>query len=49
MATLASPLLIFFILAGNEDNHTILDEFEIRPDVTPTSELAALERLEKSS
>ena len=25
---------IFFILAGNEDIHNILDEFEIRPDRT---------------
>ena len=25
---------IFFILAGNEDNHKILDEIEIRPDPT---------------
>ena len=26
--------LIFFILAGNEDMHKSLDEFEIRPDLT---------------
>ena len=36
LSTLA-PLIfdrIFFILAGNEDIHNILDEFEIRPDRT---------------
>ena len=36
VATLASLLWIFFILAGNKDNYNILDEFEFRPD--PTSE-----------
>ena len=25
---------IFFSLAGKEDNHKILDEFDIRPDLT---------------
>ena len=36
---------IFFVLAGNEDNHNISDEFDqIRPR---TAELAALERLKK--
>ena len=25
---------IFFILAGNEDNHNISDEFEFKPDST---------------
>ena len=28
---------LFFILSGDEDNHNILDEFEIRQD--PTREL----------
>ena len=36
---------ILFILAGNEDMHEISDEFELRPDQTTDSELAALERL----
>ena len=36
---------ILFKLAGNEDMHNILDEFEFRPD--PTTELAALERRKK--
>ena len=35
---------IFFIFAGNKDNHKVAEEFEITPD--PTMELAALERLE---
>ena len=34
---------LFFILAGNKDNHNILDEFKIGPR---TYELAALERLD---
>ena len=25
---------IFFIFAGNKDNHEVLDEFKIRPDPT---------------
>ena len=37
--------LILFKLAGNEDRHNILDEFEFRPDLTPTTELAALEKI----
>ena len=36
---------ILFILAGNDYIHKSLDEFEIRPDPTRTTELAALERL----
>ena len=36
---------IFFKLAGNKDMHNIMNEFEFRPDRTPTTELAALERL----
>ena len=34
MGTLAPSLFdwIFFILAGNEDNHKVLNEFELRPD-----------------
>ena len=44
---------ILFILAGNEDMHKSLDEFEFRPDQTTelgqipplTMKLAALERL----
>ena len=39
--------LILFKLAGNEDMHNILDEFEFRPDRTTTTELAALERRKK--
>ena len=35
---------ILFKLAGNEDIHNILDEFEFRPDLT---ELAALEHRKK--
>ena len=51
MNTLAPSFFdrIFFILAGNENIHNISDEFEIRPDRIRTAELAALERLEKSS
>ena len=40
---------IFFILAGNEDIHNISDEFKIQQIGPRTAELAALERLEKSS
>ena len=36
---------IFFKLAGNKDMHNIMNEFEFRPDRTPTTELAALEHL----
>ena len=39
---------IFVILAGNEDNYNISDEFGIRPDQPRTAELATLEHLEKS-
>ena len=39
---------IFFILAGNKDNHKISDGFEIWPDKIWTAELAALECLGKS-
>ena len=39
---------IFFILAGNENIHNILDEFEIGEIGPRTAELAALEHLEKS-
>ena len=38
---------ILFKLAGNEDMHIILDEFEFRPDQTTDWELAALERRKK--
>ena len=38
---------ILFKLAGNEDMHNILDEFEFRPVGPPTTELAALERRKK--
>ena len=38
---------ILFKLAGNEDMHNILNEFEFRPDRPPTTELAALERRKK--
>ena len=39
---------ILFKLAGNEDMHNILDEFEFRPDrTTDYGELAALERRKK--
>ena len=38
---------IFFILAGNKDNHKISDEFEIQQDSTmDCAELPAIERLE---
>ena len=37
---------MFFIFVGNEDNHDVSNEFEIRPDLI--TDLAALERLEKS-
>ena len=36
---------IFFILAANESVHKSLNEFEFRPDLTQTTELAALECL----
>ena len=36
---------ILFILAGYQDMHKISEEFEIWPDQTLTTELAALERL----
>ena len=36
---------IVFILAGNNDNHKKLDEFEIRPDSYTDLELSALESL----
>ena len=39
--------LILFKLAGNEDMHNILDEFEFPTDQTPTTKLAALERQKK--
>ena len=32
--------LILFILAGNEDMHKILDEFEFRPDRTTDYEVS---------
>ena len=38
---------ILFKLAGNEDMHNILDEFEFRQIGPPTTELAALERRKK--
>ena len=37
-----------FTLAGNDDMLESSDEFEFRPDWTPTAELAALERPKKS-
>ena len=40
--------LIFVILAGNEDNHKILNEFAIQPDQTTTVHLPAFKHLEKS-
>ena len=36
------------MLAGNDDMHESLDEFEIWPDYSRTMELAALERLKKN-
>ena len=36
---------ILFILAGNNDVHKSLHEFEIRPDPIRTTELGALEHL----
>ena len=40
---------IFFILADNEDNHTISDEFEYGPDpTTDCVELSVLVHLKKS-
>ena len=39
--------LILFKLAGNEDRHNILDEFEFWPDLTTIMELAALEHRKK--
>ena len=38
---------ILFKLAGNEDMHNILDEFEFGQIGPPTTELAALERRKK--
>ena len=38
---------ILFKLAGNEDMHNIMDEFEFRQIWPPTTELAALERRKK--
>ena len=38
---------ILFKLAGSEDMHNILDEFEFRQIGPPTTELAALERRKK--
>ena len=38
---------ILFKLAGNEDMHNILDEFEFRQIGPPTTELPALERRKK--
>ena len=39
-------LQILFILAGNDDIHKSLDEFEIRPDpIRDHTELAALEHI----
>ena len=38
---------ILFKLAGNEDMHNILDEFEFGHIWPPTTELAALERRKK--
>ena len=37
----------FLILAGNDDMHEILDEFEIWPDRSWTTELAALQHMKK--
>ena len=50
MTTLASSyLIVFFILAGKEDNHKILNGFFFS-DIGPgTEELFAPERLKKSS
>ena len=39
---------ILFILAGNDDMHESLEEFEIRRVKLLAAELAALERLKKS-
>ena len=36
---------ILFILADKDDIHKSLGEFKIRPDLTRTTELAALKRL----
>ena len=35
-------LLIFLILAGDEESYKIKDEFELRADQTTTAELATL-------
>ena len=51
MGKTASPLFLgcfLFILAGNNDIHKSLDEFEIRPDPTADYGLAALEHQKKS-
>ena len=50
MTTLVPSIfdLFFFILAGNKDNHKILNGFEIRQEPTRAYELAAHEHLEKS-
>ena len=44
VSTFSQLILIrsFFELAGNNDMHNILDEFEFRPDRPPTTKLAAL-------
>ena len=42
MSTLSSAFIfdrIFFILAGNEDNYNISDEFEVRPDLNKDCEV----------
>ena len=38
---------ILFKLAGNEDMHNILDEFEFRPDLTTDYGVSSLERRKK--
>ena len=38
---------ILFKLAGNEDMHNILDEFEFRPDLTTDYRVSCLERRKK--
>ena len=39
---------IDFKLAGNEDRHTISDDFELRPDRTTPYGVSALEHLKSS-
>ena len=39
--------LILLKLAGNEDRHNILDEFEFRPDLTTDYGVSCLERRKK--